>query len=309
MPTVLITGGTGTIGKRLNELLIEKGYDVIILTRHIFKAQTDGSKTGYARWDIDKGEIDNEAVKKSDYIINLAGAGVADKRWTDVRKREILESRIKTCSLLIKALKEIPNHVKAVISASASGYYGADNLLSLNDGFTEDDRPSKDFLGDVCRQWEESIEPVTDLDKRLVILRTGIVLSKKGGAYTEFAKPLNFGIATILGDGKQIVSWIHEDDICNMYIHAMENESMSGPYNAAAPHPVSNKELIIAIAKARNKFYIPIQVPTFALRLRLGEMSEEVLKSANLSSAKIQTEGYTFLYPEIKDAVKDLVGG
>lgn len=307
MPTVLITGGTGTIGKRLNELLIQKGYDVIILTRHISKAQTAGSKTGYARWDIDKGEIDNEAVKKSDYIINLAGAGVADKRWTDDRKREILESRIKTCALLVKALQEIPNHVKAVISSSASGYYGADNLLSLNDGFTEDDRPSKDFLGDVCRQWEESIEPVTTMDKRLVILRTGIVLSKKGGAYTEFAKPLKFGVATILGNGKQIVSWIHEDDICNMYIHAMETESMSGPYNAVAPHPVSNKELILAIAKARNRFHIPLHAPAFVLRLMLGEMAIEVLKSANLSSGKIQNEGYTFLYPGITEASKSLL--
>lgn len=307
MPTVLITGGTGTIGKRLNELLIQKGYDVIILTRHISKAHTAGSGTGYARWDIDKGEIDNEAVKKSDYIINLAGAGVADKRWTDDRKKEILESRTKTCALLVKALAEIPNNVKAVISASASGYYGTDNLLSLNDGFTEDDKPAGDFLGSVCKEWEESIEPVTAMGKRLVILRTGIVLSKKGGAYTEFARPLKFGVATILGNGKQIVSWIHEDDICNMYIHAMETESMSGPYNAVAPHPVSNKELVLAIARSRNKFYIPVHVPTFALKLRLGEMSVEVLKSANLSSAKIQNEGYTFLYPEVTGASKSLL--
>lgn len=308
MPTVLITGGTGTIGKRLNELLVQKGYDVIILTRHISKEQTGASKTGYARWDVDKGEINQEVVKKSDYIVNLAGAGIAEKRWTDDRKREILESRTKTCALLVKALTEIPNNVKAVISASASGYYGADNLLSLNDGFTEDDRPAGDFLGNVCRQWEESIEPVMAMGKRLVILRTGIVLSKKGGAYTEFAKPLHFGLATILGNGRQIVSWIHEDDICNMYIHAIENESLSGPYNAVSPHPVSNKELILAIAKARNKFYIPLQAPAFALRLMLGEMSVEVLKSANLNSAKIQNEGYTFIHPEIKEAAEDLTG-
>jgi uncharacterized protein (TIGR01777 family) len=208
---------------------------------------------------------------------------------------------------LVKALQEIPNNVKVVISASASGYYGADNLLSLNDGFTEDDKPSADFLGKVCRQWEESIEPVAATGKRLVILRTGIVLSKKGGAYTEFVKPLKFGMATILGNGKQIVSWIHEDDICNMYIHAMETESMSGPYNAVAPYPVSNKELILAIAKARNKLYIPVHAPSFVLRLVLGEMSTEVLKSANLSAAKIQHEGYTFLYPEIQEAVLYLV--
>lgn len=307
MPTVLITGGTGTIGKRLNELLIQKGYNVIILTRHISKKQMNGSGTGYARWDIDKGEIDNEAVKRADYIINLAGAGVAEKRWTDNRKKEILESRTNTCALLVKALKEIPNQVRAVISASASGYYGADNLLSLNDGFTEDDKPSGDFLGKACRQWEESIEPITTMGKRLVILRTGIVLSKKGGAYMEFAKPLKYGLATILGGGKQIISWIHEDDICNMYIHAIENESMSGPYNAVAPHPVSNKELVLAIAKARNKFYIPVHIPAFVLRLMLGEMSDEILKSANLSAAKIQNEGYVFLHPEIAEATKNLL--
>lgn len=307
MPTVLITGGTGTIGKRLNELLLLKGYDVIILTRHIPKDLSKLPKTAFATWDVNKGEIDNDAIKKSDYIINLAGAGVVEKRWNNERKKEILESRTKSCALLIKALKEIPNNVKAVISASASGYYGEDNLLSLNDGFTEDDKPAKDFLAEVCRQWEESIEPVTALGKRLVILRTGIVLSRKGGAFTEFVKPFRFGIAAILGDGKQLVSWIHEDDICNMYIYAMEKDKLSGPYNAVAPEPVSNRELVITIAKERNKFYIPVNVPTFVLNLMMGEMSTEVLKSANLSVAKMIHEGFIFSYPEIKESVQNLM--
>jgi uncharacterized protein (TIGR01777 family) len=307
MPTVLITGGTGTIGKRLSELLLLKGYDVIILTRHIPKDQSPMPKTTFALWDVNKGEIDNDAIKKSDYIINLAGAGVVEKRWNNERKKEILESRTKSGALLVKALKEIPNNVKAVVSASASGYYGEDNLLSLNDGFTEDDRPATDFLAEVCRQWEESIEPVTELGKRLVILRTGIVLSRKGGAFTEFVKPFRFGVAAILGDGKQMVSWIHEDDICHMYIYAMEKEKLSGPYNAVAPEPVSNRDLVIAIAKERNKFYIPINVPSFVLNMMMGEMSTEVLKSANLSVSKMLNEGYTFSFPEIKEAVHDLI--
>lgn len=308
MPTVLITGGTGTIGKRLNELLVGKGYEVIILTRHISKRHTGSSKTGYARWNIEQGQIDHDAIKKSDFIINLAGAGVAEKRWTEERKRVIMDSRIKACALLVKALREIPNQVEAVISASASGYYGPDNLLSLHDGFTEDDKPSgDDFLGKVCAAWEESIEPVTAMGKRLVIFRTGIVLSKKGGAFAEFVKPLHFGMASILGNGKQVVSWIHEDDICNMYIRAIEDEAMSGPYNAVAPHPVSNKELIVAIAKARNRFYLPAHVPAFILRMMLGEMSTEVLKSTHLSAGKIEKEGYTFRYPEIQGAIKALL--
>jgi uncharacterized protein len=307
MATVLVTGGTGTIGKRLSELLLQKGYDIIILTRHIPKEKHFSPKVSYALWNVEEGEIDNDAIKKSDYIINLAGAGVAEKRWTNDRKKEILQSRTKSCELLVKALQEISNQVKVVVSASASGYYGPDNLLSLNDGFTEDDKASTDFLGEVCEQWEESIEPVTSLNIRLVILRTGIVLSPKGGAFAEFVKPLNLGVAAILGNGKQIVSWIHEDDICNMYIYAMEHENMTGPFNAVASHPVSNKELVTAIAKARNKFSLKIHVPTFVLNLMMGELSTEILKSANLSAVKIQSEGYVFLFPEIKDAVKNLV--
>ncbi len=307
MPTVLITGGTGTIGKRLSELLMQKDYEVIILTRHISKGKNASSKMSYARWNIARGEIDKDAIASCDYIVNLAGSGVADKRWTDARKQEILESRTQTAQLLVKALKEIPNKVKAVISASAAGYYGADNLHSLQEGFVETDKPSADFLGQVCKQWEAGIAPVKDLGKRLVVLRTGIVLSHENGAFKEFIKPLKFGVAAILGSGKQMVSWIHEDDICNMYIFAIEQESMSGAYNAASPYSVAHKKLILSIAKAKRNMYLPIRVPSFVLKIALGEMATEVLKSIHLNVEKIDKAGYRFIYPDIEEAARSLI--
>lgn len=306
MTNVIITGGTGAIGKRLCHFLIEKGYSVTIFTRSVSSKRNNVKNVAFVKWDVESGVIDKDAIQHADYIINLAGASVAEKKWTAARKSEILQSRTKSGDLLVKALKEIPNKIRAVISASASGYYGPDNLLSLNDGFTEDDPASNDFLADVCKKWEESIQPVIESGKRLVILRTGIVLSKKGGAYTEFVKPLKFRIAAILGSGQQITSWIHEDDICNMYIHAMENETLSGVYNAVAPNPVTNKELIYAIARTKYKWFIPIVAPSFILNMMLGEMATEVLKSSNLSAKKIEIEGFNFKFPEIKAATIDL---
>ncbi|KAA5532463.1 TIGR01777 family protein [Taibaiella lutea] len=304
MTNVIITGGTGTIGTRLSNLLIKRGYNVIIFTRNISNKKPD--KISYVHWDVDKGIIDRESIENADYIINLAGASVAEKSWTEERKKLILESREKAGALLVKALTEIPNKVKAVVSASASGYYGPDNLLSLNDGFTEDDPAGTDFLAAVCKQWEESIEPVTELGKRLVILRTGLVMSKKGGAYKEFTKPLKYRVAAVLGNGRQMQSWIHEDDICNMYLFAIENEKLSGAYNAVAPQPVNNKTLIFSIARACHKFFIPVFVPRFVINIMLGELATEVLKSANLSAKKIEQAGFSFMYPEIMEAAEDL---
>jgi uncharacterized protein (TIGR01777 family) len=306
MPTVLLAGGTGTIGKRLHELLLQKGYEVIILSRNEPKGKIPPG-TRYARWNIVKGEIDKEAITGCDHIINLAGESLAATRWTPEQKNTIIESRVQTCALLVNALYSIPNKVQSVISASASGYYGPDNPQSLTTGFTEDDPPATDFLGEVCQQWEESIEAVSTLGKRLVILRTGIVLSKKGGALAEFTRSMKFGVAAILGSGKQIISWIHEDDICNMYLYALENEAMAGAYNAVAPHPVSNRKLTMALAHARKKFVLPVHVPGFALRLALGELSTEVLKSANLSAGKIENAGFTFRYPDINMAADQLM--
>lgn len=309
MTNVIITGGTGAIGSRLSNLLVKRGYNVIILTRQKKELKTKNTPgITYATWNIEKGTIDQTAIEQADYLINLAGASVAEQKWTPERQNEILKSRVQSCALIVKALTEIPNNIKAVISSSASGIYGSDNLLSLNDGFTEDDPAANDFLATVCKQWEAAIQPVTLLKKRLVILRTGLVLSRKAGAYKEFSNSLKYRVAAVLGNGKQMQSWIHEDDICNMYLFALENEQMSGAYNAVAPNPVNNKTLIYSIAKAQHKFYIPVFVPNFVLEFMLGDLSTEVLKSANLSAQKIQNAGFSFMFREITEAAEDLAG-
>jgi uncharacterized protein (TIGR01777 family) len=305
MATVLITGGTGLVGNRLTEMLVSKGYEVIIVTRKI--PLTAQKNIQYALWNVEVGHIDSDAVKKSDYIIHLAGAGVADKRWSIKRKKEIVDSRIKSCELLVNALRTNENKIKAVISASAIGWYGPDPSLHEN-GFDENDIANTDFLGETCKEWESSIQPTALLGKRLVILRTGIVLSKYGGALKEFLTPLKFGVAAILGNGKQKISWIDIDDLCTIYINAIENNNWHGSYNAVAPSPISNKQLTLALAKKlRGKFFIPIYVPGFVLNFILGEMSIEVLKSCTVSAEKIKHAGYNFLYPTLESSLDHLL--
>ncbi len=308
MPTVLITGGTGLIGKALSAMLLRKGYEVIILSRNASATTEQQTGISYARWNVETAEIDKTALAKADFIIHLAGAGVAEKRWTEKRKKEIEESRTKSGALLVKALRETENKVKAVISSSAIGWYGSDTPTSLNKGFSEDWKSSGDFLGHTCKLWEASIQPVEKLDKRLVILRTGIVLSNEGGALLGFKKPLKFGIAGVLGGGDQITSWIHIEDTCRMYVYALENE-MSGIFNAVAPHPVTNKELTLALAKSlRGRSFVAVHIPSFVLKVMLGEMSVEVLKSTNVSVIKLRREGFQFTYPTIEAALAQLAG-
>jgi uncharacterized protein (TIGR01777 family) len=306
METVLITGGTGMIGKALTQALIERGFNVIILTRNINNEQKPKSdKLTYAIWNVEKQTIDKDAFGKADYIIHLAGASVAEKRWTKKRKQEIVSSRVDSGKLIVDSLKNLSNKLKTVISATAIGWYGPDK----NDGkeFKEDDQSSNDFLGQTCKQWEAAIEPASFLGKRLVKIRIGIVLSNEGGAYPEFKKPLKFRLATILGNGKQIVSWIHIDDLIRAILFAMENQQMEGVYNGVAPFTVSNKELVLEIArKVKGKSFIKVHVPIFALKIRLGEMSVEVLKSATVSSEKIQQAGFIFQYPDLGSAIDQL---
>ncbi|MEO6220884.1 MAG: TIGR01777 family oxidoreductase [Ginsengibacter sp.] len=307
MPVVLISGGSGLIGTNLTRHLIERNYKVIILSRD--KNQpSPNSSISYAHWDINMQQIDAEVIQKSDYIIHLAGAGVMDKRWTAAYKKQVIESRTKSSDLLIKSLRENPNHVRSFVSASAIGWYGGDvKPFKRNEGFIETDHADNSFLGETCLLWEASVAPVAEMGIRLVKLRTGIVLSNDGGAYKEFKMPIKFGIAAILGSGKQLVSWIHIEDLCRMYIESIENNSLEGSYNAVAPEPVSNKKLMLLIADAiKNKFYIPIHVPEFLLSSILGQRSTEILKSATVSSKKIKSTGFTFLYPSIESAVEEL---
>jgi uncharacterized protein len=304
--TVIITGGTGLIGTALTQLLLSNGYKVIILSRSAKKSNT--TNLSYATWSVEKQTIDATAIQEADYIVHLAGAGVADKRWTIKRKKEIVDSRTQSSALLVKALKENANQVKAVISASGIGWYGEDATIPNPKPFVEADLHDAGFLGDTCKQWESSIDPVTDLGKRLVKLRTGLVFSNAGGAFPEFKKTTKLGVASILGSGKQVVSWIHVYDMCRLFLYAIENQELSGAYNAVTATPVSNKALTIAIAKKiKGKLFIPVHVPGFVLKIVLGEMSIEVLKSATVSAQKIKDAGFQFTYPTVEAALNELI--
>ncbi len=302
MKTILITGGTGMVGRALTKALLAQGHHVIIMSRK--KQETNNPQLTMAAWNVEQQTIDADAISRADYIIHLAGAGVADKRWTAARKKEIADSRVRSGELLVKALGEIPNKVKAVVSASAIGWYGPDPSVPNPQPFTEEALPHTDFLGETCLQWEQSTEPIAAMGIRLAKLRIGIVLSSDGGALKEFVKPLKFGVASVLGSGRQVVSWIHIDDLVQLFIYALENDHISGVYNAVAPQPVTNRQLIQAIAKSRNRFYITLPVPAFVLKVMLGEMSIEVLKSATVSAGKIQQAGFVFRYAEAGEAMK-----
>ena len=305
MDTVIITGGTGLIGTALSKFLLSRGYQVIIFTRNPKQKKIYSPGISYAAWDVKEQNINEDAFKKANYIIHLAGAGVADKPWTEKRKREIVESRTKSSELLVKAITRIPNNIISVVSASAIGWY------QQNKGYQsiETDPPATDFLGETCVAWENSIKPVEGLGKRLVILRTGIVLSNEGGAFPAFKRPIQYGIAGILGTGKQMISWIHIEDLCRLYLEAMINTTWSGVYNAVSPGPVNNRNFTIGLAKKmKGSFFLPIPVPNFILRMMLGDRSTEVLKNSSISANKIKQQGFQFIYPTIDTAFTDLTG-
>lgn len=306
MATILITGGTGMIGQALSKLLISKEHTIIILSRGM--SGSTNPQYAVAHWDPARQEIDVAAIQQADYIINLAGAGVADKRWNKKRKQEIIDSRVQSGELLVKALKENANKVKAVISASGIGWYGDDVKRSpARKAFVEDDPVDTEYLGEVCRLWEASIDPVQELGRRLIKFRIGIVLSNEGGALKEFRMPVRFGVAAILGSGRQVISWIHIDDLTRLIVYAIEHEELQGVYNAVASQPVTNRNFMLNLAgKIKGRFYIPFYVPSFVLKLMLGGMSVEVLKSATVSNSKISHAGFQFLYPTIEAALGDL---
>jgi uncharacterized protein (TIGR01777 family) len=306
---VLITGGTGLIGTALAKQLTIAGYEVIILTRDPLKAKKGHEghdRISFAHWDVKAQTIDTSAVASCNAIVHLAGAGVVDKPWTNAYKEEIVGSRVHSSALIVKALKEMPNKVETVVSASAIGWYGADK--DNNHPFVESDPVAANFLGDTCQQWEDSIKPVITLGKRLVICRFGIVLAPHGGALQEFRKPLMVRVAGVIGNGRQIVSWIHIHDLVRIIQYAIEHKEIQGIYNAVAPSPATNEKLTITLAEVMHgNGYIKMHVPAFALKMVMGERSIEVLKSATVSSAKIQHAGFEFQFPEIKQAIKNLV--
>ncbi len=296
---VLITGGSGLIGSHLTRVLLAQGYEVVHIGR---KERKDGVPA--FTWNIEQEYFDVRALSGVETIIHLAGAGIADKPWTKKRKQEIRESRTRSTALLYKTLKNNPHQVNAVICASAIGYYGFGGHDEVLD---ENSTPGSDFLAEVVKAWEAEADKIAELGLRVVKIRIGIVLSAGGGALKQISKPVRWGVGAPLGKGTQMMSWIHIEDLCQMFLFAIENESVQGVYNGVSPHPVSNRELTYAIAEAHGrKIWLP-PVPEFVLRLLLGEMADLVLKGSLVSARKIMDAGFSFRFPEIRQAVKNLL--
>ncbi|OJJ17175.1 TIGR01777 family protein [marine bacterium AO1-C] len=297
---ILITGGTGLIGKRLTQFLLEKDYSVRYLSRS--KRSIKGVEV--FEWHPQEGKIDKEAFADIDGIVHLAGAGVADKRWTDSRKKEILESRTQSTTLLVSTIEALGISPEVFVGASAIGYYGIDTGEQLLD---ESSQAGGDFLANVTKQWEESSEEFTKKGIRAVKVRVGVVLSTESGALPKLLQPIRLGLGAPLGSGKQYLSWIHIDDIARIFLYALENDQLQGAYNGVAPNPVTNAEMTKMIASVIHRPAFLPNVPSFMLKIMLGEMASIVIDGNRVSSKKIANSGFEFKFPDLKQALEQLL--
>lgn len=300
MTRVLITGGTGLIGSYLSKRLLGKGYEVIFLSR----TKKSGTSIPTYTWDYTNSRIEKEAVSTADYIIHLAGTNIGEKRWTVKRKQQILESRVKTGELIFNSVVEQNIKLKAFITASAVGYYGS---VTSDKIFTEEDTNYGDFVGNICKSWEQVADKFQSTGIRTVKLRTGIVLTKKGGALEKLILPFKFGVGAIIGKGKHYLPWIHIDDLCAIYIKAIEDIEMNGVYNTVAPDHLSFKTFIKQMSILYQKRFLNIKIPAFILKLIFGKMSEILLNGSRISSNKLVKAGYKYKFPTIQIALKDLL--
>ena len=291
----MITGGSGLIGRRLSFLLKSRGYEVRILSR------SNNPKNNYKTfvWNVSEQYINESAFEGLNHIIHLAGAGIADKRWSEKRKKEIIASRVTSTNLLYNTVKRLKTPLNSFISASATGYYGAVTSETI---FEEKDKPAKDFLGKVCSLWEDSIFQFNEIKIRTVALRTGIVLSKDGGALKKMKTP----VITSLGNGKQYMPWIHIDDLCELYIKAIEDEQFKGAFNAVSSEHISNLSFSKKISKIFNYPFLAIGAPSFILQIVFGEMSTIILNGSRISANKIKQAGFKFKFENLEKALNNL---
>lgn len=296
---VLISGGTGLVGSKVAKLLQQSGYEVALLTR-------DSSKSSHYtlyEWDIQEGHIDPQALDNTHAVIHLAGAGIAEEKWSPTRKKIIKESRTQSTQLLYQSIKTHQETPEVVLCASASGYYG--NSESSH-AYQEEEGPGNDFLAEVTKAWEAEQQKFSDLGIRLLQFRIGVVLSRKGGALPQMAQPIKNFVGAPLGSGKQYLSWIHIEDLARLFLYGIEHSPMEGVYNAAAPEPQTNEAFTKELAKVLHRPVLPLHVPAFVLRMALGEMADVVLLGNKMSTARVESSDFAYQYPHLKTALKDL---
>ena len=296
MNTILISGGTGLIGRRLSYLLKAKGYKIHLLSRECNPKNLFPTFL----WNINQYTIDDSAFDGVSHIIHLTGAGVADKRWTNKRKNEILDSRVASTNLLYDTVKRLEVPLKSFVAASATGYYGS---TTTNKIFKETNKPGNNFLSKVCELWEKAINQFEHLKIRTVILRTGIVLSNEGGALKKMTTP----VITSIGNGKQFMPWIHIDDLCELYIKGIEDNKFQGVYNAVSTEHITNFSFSKVLSKIVKKPFIPFMAPKVLLKIALGEMSSIILNGNRVSAEKIKQAGFKFKFGNLNKALKNLL--
>jgi len=298
--TILITGASGLVGSGLRTKLKQEGHTFKTLTTNHKKA--DNQQNFY--WSPSDGVIDLEAFSSVDTIVHLAGAGVADKPWSDKRKKEILDSRVQSTNLLFNTIKDKGLAVKTIVSASAIGYYG----LNTGDSFVDEHAPKGDgFLAGVVEEWEQAVDQFNNFALKVVKLRIGVVLSSDGGALPKMVQPIKLGFGAPLGTGKQYLSWIHINDLVDMFYYAIKGDQLIGSYNAVSSEPVTNKQFTQFCAKLlKRPLWLP-NVPDFALNSMLGEMAQIVLGGNKVSNKKIKMAGFKFEYENLEEALRNLL--
>jgi hypothetical protein len=257
------------------------------------------------QWDVKRSHIDPHAIQSADHIVHLAGAGIADERWTDARKDEILSSRTESTELLARALAKNSHKVKSFIASSAIGYYGGD---TGDRPLTETSSGGSDFLAQVTRAWERAEDQVAALGIRTVKFRTGVVLTMAGGALPKLAQPVRLGAGAPIGSGQQYISWIHLDDLCQLYIRAIKDESWEGVYNAVAPTPITNETLTRAIARVLNRPMLLPNIPNFVIKLMFGELSITVTGGNYVLNKRLTEEtDFQYQYGDLTKALENLL--
>ncbi|WP_052252160.1 TIGR01777 family oxidoreductase [Kaistella solincola] len=293
---ILITGGTGLIGKALTENLQQKGHIVRVLSR-----KPEGDEF---YWNLKEKKIDDAAFENLDCIIHLAGATIS-QRWTDDYRKEMFASRVNAAKLLKDYCLKNNVHLDSFISASGINYYGtltSDEILDEKSGVIK-----ADFLAKLCVDWEKAADDFSDISDRVVCLRTAMVFAKDGGAFPLLEKTVALNIGSAVGSGKQWMNWIHLDDLVNMYVFAVENPEVNGKFNAVADDIPTNREFMKKLAKSKEKFFLPLNVPAFLLQTVLGDMSSIILEGTRASNKKIKSLGFDFNYSTLKEAFKSLV--
>lgn len=296
---VLISGGSGFIGKQLTRLLIENGFSVSILSR---SDKQNTSDINYYNWNVDNHYIDENAVFSADYVIHLAGENIAEKRWTAKRRQAIIDSREQSIQLIYDVLKNKNKKLEAFISASGIGIYGAINGMEI---CSEETPSANDFLGITCLKWEAAADTIESLGIRTVKIRTGLVLGKDDGFLKKLTPIFKYRLGSALGSGQQYMPWIYIDDLCAIYLEALKNVNMNGAYNAAITDDTTNTIFSKTLAKVYGySIWLP-NVPAFLIKLALGEMAKIILTGRRVSSEKIEKLGFKFQFVTLEDALRN----